>query len=125
MMEGVVELVLGHVHRALEAGTFSAAKRQLRRTQAHAAVLRLVCEWDGDAIIEALDHGEPLTKARVYKWVERGRAPVREGLDRWAATADGEEIVLIEVLRELIDARRADAGRPRPERRRSSGGDPQ
>lgn len=119
MLEGLVTLVLGHVHRALEQGVKSAAKRQLRRTQAQAALLRLVCGWNAEEITEALDYGEPISKDRLYKWIERGRAPVVSGLDRWAAEAESDDIAVVEVLREIVEDRRADAGKARPKRRRS------
>ncbi len=117
-LESLVTLVLTHVHRAIDEATKSASKRQLRRTQAQATLLRLVCGWDADALIEALDYGEPIGKDRIYKWVERGRAPVTLGLQRWAQTAEGEEVVLIEVLREIVEERRVDAGVARPGRRK-------
>ena len=118
VLESLVTLVLNHVHRAIDDSTPSASKRQLRRTQSQATLLRLVCGWDAEAIAEALDYGEAIGKDRIYKWVERGRAPVRLGLDRWAQTAEGEEVAVIEVLREMTDDRRADAGQPRPDRRK-------
>ena len=101
----------------------SASKRALRRTQAHAALLRLLCGWDADAIIVALDYGEPIKHDRLYKWVERGRAPVLAGLARWrrgAESGDHERVGRIaDVIEELMNERRADAGRARPSRRTS------
>ena len=122
MLDGLVTLVLGHVHRALEATVKSAAKRQLRRTQAQAALLRLVCGWNAEEITKALDYGEPIAKDRLYKWIERGRAPVLTGLERWAAEAEGDEVGVVEVLREIVEDRRADAGKPRLERRKTRSG---
>ena len=126
MLESLVTTVLHHVHRALEGSVSSAVKRQLRRTQAQAALLRLVCGWDADAIREALDHGEPISNERLYKWVERGRGPVDEGLDRWLAEAGDDPDVggVVDVLRELVGERRADAGKPRPKRRRDRPAEP-
>ncbi|HEY8432001.1 MAG TPA: sigma factor [Sandaracinaceae bacterium] len=120
----VVDTVLEHVHRALEETEKNAAKRQLRRTQAQAALLRLVLEEDADAIAAALDHGEPIGKDRIYKWVERGRRVVHLGLDRWERVGDPEDREVIAILRQTMDERRADAGVPRPERRkdRAEGG---
>lgn len=123
MLESLVSTVLEHVHRELEETVRSAAKRQLRRTQAQATLLRLVCGWDAEAIVAALDHGEPVSKDRLYKWIERGRAPVRAGLERWERTADEDEREdhvrpVVEVLREIVEDRRADAGKPRPRRRK-------
>ena len=118
MLEALVTRILDHVHRALDDEVKSAAKRQLRRTQAQATLLRLVAGWDADAIVAALDYGEPVSKERLYKWVERGRAAVHAGLDRWAESADEGDATVIEVLREILDDRRADAGKPRPDRRK-------
>lgn len=122
VLDSLVTTVLEHVHRALEETEHNAARRQLRRTQAQATLLRLVSDADADEIARALDCGEPIGKDRVYKWVERGRPVVQLGLDRWARTADAEEreeiAPVIAALRDLVDQRRADAGVPRPERRR-------
>ena len=123
LLEGLVTLVLGHVHRALEEQVKSPAKRQLRRTQAQAALLRLVCGWGAEEITGALEYGEPITKERLYKWIERGRAPVVAGLDRWASEDDGDELAVIDVLREIVEDRRRDAGKPRPTRRKPTEGD--
>jgi len=123
MLDGLVTMVLDHVHRALDEQVKSARKRQLRRTQAQATLLRLIRGWNAEAIIELLDYGEPIAKDRLYKWIERGRKPVLAGLDRWASTAEGEEVAVIEVLREIIEERRADAGVPRPDRRKEHAGD--
>ncbi len=117
MLDRLVTQVLEHVHRAIEETVKSARKRQLRRTQAQAALLRLLCGWDADAIIAALDYGEPIGKDRLYKWVERGRDPVKIGLDRWASH-DPESADVVEILREIMDDRRADAGKARPDRRK-------
>lgn len=117
MLERLVTTVLEHVHRALDDTVKSARKRQLRRTQAHATMLRLVCGWGAEAIEQAIDYGEPVGKDRLYKWVERGRAPVKLGLERWAE-ADPDSREVVEVLVEILDDRRADAGKPRPNRRK-------
>lgn len=116
-LEQLVETALEHVHRALEDEIKSASRRNLRRTQAQATLLRVVCGWDADEIAEVLEAGEPIGKDRLYKWVERGRAPALLGLERWAA-ADEEARDVIAVIRELVEERRADAGKPRPDRRR-------
>lgn len=117
-IDEVVATVLEHVHRALEENEASASKRQLWRTQAQAALLRLVLDEDAEAIAAALDHGEPLGRDRIYKWVERGRKVVHLGLDRWEAQCAPDDRQVIAVLRETMDDRRADAGVPRPDRRK-------
>ena len=123
-IEAVLTATLEQVHLALEETVRSAAKRALRRTQAQAALLRIVCEWDAEAIVAALDYGEPIQRDRLYKWVERGRQPVLAGLERWERTADAETWdsvgVVVETLRELMQERRADAGVPRRARRGAS-----
>lgn len=100
----------------------SAVKRQLHRTQARAAVHRLLLEADFDEIVRALDAGEALGRDRVYKWVERGRPVVLAALERWARRA-GEgstEAGIADAIREIVEARRADAGQPRPSRRKGA-----
>jgi hypothetical protein len=124
----VVSTTLEHVRKALEDTVPSPAKRLMRATQAQAALLRLVCEEDAEAIGDALSHGEPVTRDRVYKWIERGRPVVLMGLERWQESLDEDEreegMLVIAVLRELVEERRADIGLPRPERRkdRTEGG---
>src|SRR5690606_38522348 len=127
-LEALVDRVLVEVQRALEETVKSASKRLLRRRQAQAVLLRLVCGWDADAIEQALEVGEPIGKDRLYKWIEQGRDPVRRGLDGWARRLDPEEreahAPVFAALLELLDERRADAGQPRTDRRRdrSDGG---
>lgn len=123
-LDGVVTRVLEHVHRALEEDpSISPMRRQLRRAQAEATLLRLVVGAEGAEIAGALEAGEPITVDRVYKWIERGRAVVHLGLSRWERAIEDEDeraeaAPVIEVLRELVDERRADAGVPRPSRRK-------
>jgi hypothetical protein len=123
-LERLVTATLEQVHRALEESEPNALKRQLRRTQAQATLLRLVCDADAEAIASALEQGEPLGKDRIYKWVERGRATVELGLARWERSAHPDErdeiAPVIAALRELVQTRRADAGLARLERRRES-----
>ncbi len=119
----VVNLALEHVQAFLEETVRNPGKRLLRAAQARATLLRLVYEQDAEAIVEALDYGEPIPKDRLYKWVERGRPTVLAALDRWEGSlqdeGDGETMLpVIEALRELVGKRRADAGQPRPGRRR-------
>lgn len=130
MLQSLVTTVLDHVHRALEETTASAPKRLLRRTQAQAALLRLVCGWDADAIAQVLDLGEPIGKDRLYKWIERGREPVQMGLARWSSQCGDEDEdegartrLIIDVIAQAMDERRADAGRPRLHRRKNGAED--
>jgi hypothetical protein len=116
----VIATIEDQVAAMLAESEASPAIRHLRRLQARASLRRLVLEEGFEAIIEALDADEPLTRERVYKWVERGRAIVTAALDRWAREA-GEGSTVAEVagvVREVMVERRVDAGRPRPARRR-------
>ena len=64
----------------------------------------------------------PLGRDRIYKWVERGRPIVVAALDRWASRC-GEgsiEAGIAAVVREIVEARRVDAGKPRPDRRKGT-----
>ncbi|MFK7987252.1 MAG: hypothetical protein AB8I08_14605 [Sandaracinaceae bacterium] len=120
-LEAVVTMVLEHVGRVLERDVKNPRKRALRRVQAQAAMLRLVCGWDAEAIAEALDHGEPISRDRLYKWVERGRPPVLAALDDWETLDDADErdalAPVVQALREMFETRRVDAGVPRVDRR--------
>lgn len=119
VIERVLATIEEHVQAHLEATEPSLAARHLRRMQARATLHRLVLEADFDELSAALDADEPLSRDRVYKWVERGRPVVLAALDRWVA-AEGEGSVAADIagtVREIIEARRVDAGRPRPDRR--------
>lgn len=116
-IDQVVARALEQVHLALEETEPNAAKRQLRRTQAQATLLRLVSNASAEEIEKVLDYGEPIEKDRLYKWVERGRAVVLLGMDRWERD-DPAAIDVIDTFREIVGERRADAGLPRLDRRR-------
>lgn len=110
------QVVLQHI----EATEPSAAIRLTRRSMARAALYRLVIELEPDAVEARLGLPEPVGKDRLYKWIERGRAVVADAMRAWAGALPEEPDVqaLSAVVIELVEARRADAGRPRPERRR-------
>jgi hypothetical protein len=82
--------------------------------QGRAAIRRLVLEDDADEIAAAL--GVEVSRDCLYKWTERGRAVVLAALDAWQ-DAPGE---LVPFVRAAMWERRADAGTPRPERRRAA-----
>ena len=105
---------------AIEEGEPSAAVRLTRRSMARAAIYRLVLELEPDAIEARLALAEPVGKERLYKWIERGRALVADAMRGWAQAHPSEADVqaISEVVIELVEARRADAGKPRPERRK-------
>ena len=120
----VLTIALFATYSTLRTTALDAAReRLLRATQARATILRVVKEADADAIAVELDYGEPLGKDRSYKWVERGRPVVHLGLDRWLRLADEEDrdqiAQIVEAMREIVDERRADAGLPRPDRRKA------
>jgi ribosome assembly protein YihI (activator of Der GTPase) len=120
-LERLLSTIEEHVEAELRERETSATGRHLKRLQARAALHRLVLDAELEALMAVLDAGEPLTRERVYKWVERGRAWVIAGLERWVREeGEGSEAALLAAaVRERIAARRADAGKPRPQRRRS------
>lgn len=107
------DAVEGH----LQASSMSAASRHMARQQARASIERILLGEELNTIIERLGGDERLSADRVYKWVERGRPTVLAAIDRWAVDRD-ESIVA--ALRELFEKRRADAGQPRPSRRKNA-----
>ncbi|MDQ3036694.1 MAG: hypothetical protein M3Y87_30155, partial [Myxococcota bacterium] len=111
VIERIVGTIEEHVAAHLEETEPAAAVRHLRRLQARAALRRLVLEAEFEELVAALDADEPLSRDRVYKWVERGRAVVIAALDRWVA-AEGESPNVAEiagVVREEMTSRRVDA----------------
>lgn len=124
-IERILETVEEHVEAILaEDHEHSPAGRHLRRLQARATLRRLVLEADFEELTRSLDADEPLTRDRVYKWVERGRPLVLAALDRWIAEeGEGTMVASIAaVVRGIVEARRSDAGRARPERRGETDG---
>lgn len=110
------EVILAHI----EATEPSATIRLTRRSMARAALYRLVVDLEPDAVESRLGLPEPVGKDRLYKWIERGRTVVADAMRAWSTRLPEEADVqaLSAVVIELVEARRADAGRPRPERRR-------
>lgn len=97
-----------------------AMDRQLRRVQARATLHRVLgAETSEVRAVLGLDAS--VGADRLAKWVERGRpllVSVLEGL-AWDHEGDAREVFL--ALRERAMARRADAGRSRPGRRKGPG----
>lgn len=95
--------------------------RVTRRAQARAAFYRLVLDLDAEGVESRLRLPEPVGKDRLYKWIERGRPLVAAAMRAWAARHPSDEEVaeLAKVAIGLVEERRADAGKPRPSRRRS------
>ena len=119
-LDAVLALVELEVARDLEAHEAREDRRAMAKVQARAALQRLVLGQDLDGLVAALGYEEPLSRDRVYKWVERGRAVVLRALDHWEREQGMIEGVseACEVLRSRMSDRRADAGQPRPERRK-------
>ncbi|MBX7191172.1 MAG: hypothetical protein K1X94_03890 [Sandaracinaceae bacterium] len=113
----IEELVLAHIEETEP----SATVRLTRRAMARAAIYRFVRDLEPDAIEARLALPEPVGKDRLYKWIERGRTLVAEAIRAWATAHPDESDVqaIAAVVIELVEARRADAGKPRPERRKS------
>lgn len=114
-LDRVESVVLAWIERELD----DPMRRALRRVQARAALFRLVHDLDIDEVMRRLAHPEPIDRTLLFKWIERGRAPVAAAMRAWARAASGDEVVeaTAAVVIELVEARRADAGKSRPARR--------
>ena len=90
--------------------------------QARAAWLRLVTMADATAIEQAIAPTAANSRDALYKWIERGRTQLIEVLDAWLAElggdADPDDRRVPQTLRDIFGERRADAGVPRPDRRK-------
>ncbi|MCZ7681160.1 MAG: hypothetical protein M5U28_21185 [Sandaracinaceae bacterium] len=91
------------------------ARRHRRLQRVRAALRRLVLHERLETVARHL--GVDASPALVAKWVERGRADILATLERLRSEAP-DTVELYEFLEELARRRRADAGRPRPGRRR-------
>ena len=111
-LEAALDQVLERAEAWIANNVKSPVKRQGDLRRAQVALLANVRGYDYDAIVAALDISSAPSKGAVYKWIERGREqvllPALEGWDDPVATALGEL---------LVGARRADAGKARPQRR--------
>ncbi len=98
----------------------SATVRLTRRSMARAAIYRFVLELEPEAVEARLALAEPVGKERLYKWIERGRTLVADAMRGWASARPSEPDVqaISAVVIDLVEARRVDAGKPRPERRK-------
>lgn len=108
----VSEIVGAH----LDATIPDPVKRVGDRARARVAMLRIVYRMEVAAIaaeVEA-EWGE-IGANRLYKWIERGREVLLAAIDGTPGAIEAPEIA---TLREILAARRKDAGQPRPERRR-------
>lgn len=114
----VVDAIIGafeaEVRRAL-ASDPNPTRRHRRLLRVRAALRRLVLHEPLATVAREL--GVDASPALVAKWVERGRADILATLERLRAEAP-DTVELYEFLEELARRRRADAGRPRPGRRR-------
>jgi DNA-directed RNA polymerase specialized sigma24 family protein len=115
LAERVLDAFALRVDAHLERSLLRPATRARRRTQAMVALRRLALEETLPEIAEHLSLDVSLDL--LTKWVERGRAVVLATIahdrEREPDVAD-----FFAPLAELALERRADAGRPRPERRR-------
>jgi hypothetical protein len=94
------------------------AARILPRAQARARLLRAL-ELPLPEIAAALGLPEPPSTATLSKWIERGLPLLSQALDRWGARSL-HHAPLAEAVRARVEARRADAGKDRPARRRGA-----
>ncbi len=118
--ERIVSIVEAQVEIYLRSSNTAPSMRHLKRLQGRAALRRLVLDADFDELCDVLATGEPMTRDRVYKWVERGRPVVLAALDDWVEREGAASMAadVADVLREIIGKRRSDQGRARPERKR-------
>jgi DNA-directed RNA polymerase specialized sigma24 family protein len=115
LMEVIDEAIVRHVDGL---GIRSAADRQLKRTQARATLYRVMgAETDQLRSVLALEPG--FGSDRLAKWVERGRPLLVSVLERLAWDHEGDARTVLFTLRDLVLARRVDAGVARPERRKT------
>jgi len=112
-------VVLAYIEEEVQAPL----QRVTRRAQARACLHRLVRDLDIDEVDARLRLPDPISKERLYKWIERGRPTVAAAMRAWTqATPDDDEVrAMAQVVIELVETRRADAGKPRPERRHGGG----
>ena len=106
--------------RFVEASESRPALRLTKRAQGRAAYFRLLRDLDSTEVEAAIGFSEPIGKDRLYKWIERGREVVTQAMEAWAAESpnDPQIAAIRDVVVETMGARRADAGQPRPERRK-------
>lgn len=115
----IEEVVLRHVERTVE----DPLLRMGRRGQVRACIYRLVRDLEIPEVEARLRLADPISRELLYKWIERGRPTVAAAMRAWAeASAEDDEVQsLAAVVIELVEARRADAGKPRPDRRHGDG----
>lgn len=114
-LDHALDVVLERVTMWLAQNVKRPNKRAGDRRRAEAALLANVRGLDAGQIASRLADGENApSKAAIYKWIERGRENVvLPAISEWRHPVAEP---LAEVLR---GARRADAGRPRPKRRKA------
>lgn len=109
LLRSLDELVVRHVRER-----HGDANARARRTaQARAAVRRLVLEETLPEVIAIAPVSLPL----LAKWIERGRTVVLDAIDA-ERERDPDRAELFEPIATLMRKRRADAGKPRPARRK-------
>jgi DNA-directed RNA polymerase specialized sigma24 family protein len=116
LIEGIDDAIVRHVDGL---GIASAAERQLKRTQARATLHRVMgAETDQLRSVLALE--PTFGSDRLAKWVERGRPLLLAVVERLAWDHEGNARDVLFSLRDLVLARRVDAGVARPKRRKTT-----
>ncbi|MBZ0121637.1 MAG: hypothetical protein K8H88_31865 [Sandaracinaceae bacterium] len=115
-LDAVLAAFEAAIRKELERIEPSPERRASAQLHAHATVRRLVLGESTTSIARSL--GGDASGDLVSKWIERGRAVVLRTV-AVMREHDPDTADLYDVLADLAATRRADAGRPRPERRRS------
>ena len=113
----LIEVVEEAITAKVDGLPLPAIDRQLRRVQARATLHRVLGAGAGE-LREVLALESGVTDDRLHKWVERGRPLLVAVLEGLAWDQQDEVRALFHALRDAVLARRADAGRPRPARRK-------
>jgi DNA-directed RNA polymerase specialized sigma24 family protein len=116
-LDDIDRLVLEHV---LAVDVKYPTSPEILHGQARATIMRCVYGFDSDEIVAALAWPEELTRDRIYKGTERGRAIVLAAMARMPAERRARWVEAPSVLRELLEERRADVGLPRQSRRKAA-----
>lgn len=113
-LEQALDRVLDRVHRYLSDRVADPEKRAAGYRRAQIALLANVRGLTVTELSEKLRLGDSVSKAALYKWIERGREQVLiPALEGWDDPV-GETLAGL-----LQEARRADAGKSRPARRKA------
>lgn len=117
LSDRVIDAFIARVDQYLAYSALRPSTRARRRTQAIVAVRRLALEDSLPEIAEGL--ALTISVELLTKWVERGRAVILATIE-YDRGRDPDVADLFAPFADLALARRVDAGRPRPDRRRPS-----